>query len=63
MDQELLTRIADELMIKNMIDAINSPVIEKELLSEDKVKILTMIKQHILKNTEKLNDNNHTRKR
>lgn len=63
MDQELLTRIADELMIKNMIDAINSPVIEKELLSEDKVKILKVIKEHILKNTELLEANNHTRKR
>lgn len=63
MDQELLTRIADELMIKNMIDAINSPVIEKELLSEDKVKILKVIKDHILKSAELLETNNHTRKR
>ena len=63
MNEELQTRIADELMINNMISAVSNPTISKEFLPEQQIKILKIIKDYILKNVEKIETNNHSKKK
>ena len=53
MDTELLKEIADELRINNIIASINNPTIFNNLLVEEQIKLLDIVKEHILKSTEK----------
>ena len=61
--EKKLDRIADELMISNIITILNNPNLSKEFLAEDRIKLLTIVKEHILKNVETLNPNEYHRKR
>ena len=53
MDTELLKEIADELRINNIIASINNPTIFNNLLVEEQIKMLNIVKEHILNSAEK----------
>ena len=53
MDTELLKEIADELRINNIIASINNPIIFNNLLVEEQIKMLNIVKEHILNSAEK----------
>ena len=61
MDTELLKEIADELRIKNIIDSINNPTIFNNLLVEEQIKMLNIVKEHILNSAEKEKKTHRTR--
>ena len=58
---ELLKEIADELRIKNIIDSINNPTIFNNLLVEEQIKMLNIVKEHILNSAEKEKKTHRTR--
>ena len=61
MDTELLKEIADELRINNIIASINNPIIFNNLLVEEQIKMLNIVKEHILNSAEKEKKTHKTR--
>ena len=61
MDTELLKEIADELRINNIIASINNPTIFNNLLVEEQIKMLNIVKEHILNSAEKEKKTHKTR--
>ena len=61
MDTELLKEIADELRINNIIASINNPTIFNNLLVEEQIKMLNIVKEHILNSAEKEKKTHRTR--
>ena len=58
---ELLKEIADELRINNIIASINNPTIFNNLLVEEQIKMLNIVKEHILNSAEKEKKTHRTR--
>ena len=61
MDTELLKEIADELRINNIIASINNPTIFNNLLVDEQIKMLNIVKEHILNSAEKEKKTHKTR--
>lgn len=61
-EKELLKGIATELRMNNIINCINNPNIFKQFLPEEQIKLLNVVKNHILESVDKT-INPQTRKR